>query len=495
MGIFDALRGKAAPAVSAKLPAARNRPLGVGGAVISGGYLDTPEKDARVVGRRKYVTYSEIMTNTSIVAAGTRYFLNLVTKARWKVATPDDNAESKKYAERVEKIMGDMMHPWHQYIRRAAMYRFYGFSIQEWTAKINDDGDVGFSDLGCRPQSTVNQWLTNSQGHVLGIIQQSPNTGEFIPIPREKLIYLVDDTLSDTPEGLGIFRHIVEPATRLKQYTLLESFGFESDLQGTPIGRAPYNLLNDMVAKGTMTAAERDRLLTPIETFARSHLKGPNLALVLDSEMWRGMDEAAAVSASPKFDMDVLRVGLGGTLQQNGVAIDRVNHEIARILGCEHLLMGGNDRGSYAMSKDKTANFYLMVDAAIQEINAVYQTDWLDKLWLLNGWPQERKPKFVPETLKFSDVDQMAGALRDMALAGAVIAPDDEAVDAIREILGLPNTPDAYAGLPAGGEKPQPAAGGQTQGTPTSNAAKPKVPAKVKKALQEIAALAVEANV
>jgi hypothetical protein len=283
----------------------------------------------------------------------------------------------------------------------------------------------------------------------------------------------VDDTLADTPEGLGIFRHLTEPAFRMRKYLQLEGFGFESDLHGTPIGKAPYALLNKMVQDGSLTEAQRTTLLDPLETFIQNHLKGPNLGLALDSETYRSLDESATPSQNPKWDIDVLRVGLGGTIQQAGNAIDRLSHEMARILGCEHLLMGGNDRGSYAMSKDKTANFYLMVDAAIQEINAVYQTDYLDVLWELNGWPEERKPRFQPETLKFSDVDQIATALRDMAIAGAVMAPDDPAVDDVRELLGVSHTPDEYAGIPAGGEQPAPqGGGGQTEGTPKKPADK-----------------------
>lgn len=445
MGLLDRLFG------TKKLSNAQAmQVIGRPGAVLMGGYLQSNEKDARLSGRNKYITYSDMLVNVSIVAAGTRYFLNLITKARWKLVPPDDSDESKAYCDKVEEIMHDMVTPWHQAIRRASMYRFYGFSLQEWTAKKRDDGDIGFLDIAARPQSTINRWFTDKNGYVTGVEQQDPSFGVFIPIPRQKLIYCVDDTLADTPEGVGIFRHLTEAAFRMRKYLQLEGFGFESDLHGTPIGKAPYALLNKMVQDGTLTVAQKEALLAPLETFIQNHLKGPNLGLALDSETYRSLDEAAVPSQNPKWDIDVLRVGLGGTIQQAGNAIDRLSHEMARILGCEHLLMGGNDRGSYAMSKDKTANFYLMVDAAVQEINSVYQTDYLDVLWQLNGWPEERKPRFQPETLKFSDVEQIAAALKDMAVAGAVIAADDPAVNDVRELLGVSPTPDSYAGATIG---------------------------------------------
>jgi hypothetical protein len=438
------MEGDTTPRELPKVPAAPKSTLGVGGQIITGGFLQSNESDARLQGRRKYSTFSDMLTNTSIVAAGTRYYLNLVTKARWKLETADDKPETKKYAELTESVMNDMLTPWHQAIRRAAMYRFYGFSIQEWTAKKRDDGNMGFMDCAARPQNTIWQWFTDQNGRMQSVVQWSPANGLFIGMPRNKLVYVVDDTLANTPEGWGLFRHCVEPAFRLQQYRQLEGWGFEADLHGTPVGHAPFATLNAMVTEGVLSPDDRAALLKPVTDFITGHLKGPTLGLLLDSEMYRAVDEAQTVSTSPKWKMDVLRTGLGGTIQESGKAIDRLNHEIARILGCEHLLMGGNDRGSYALSKDKTANFYLQVDSAIQEISACFTRDWLQVLWALNGWPQDMIPKFKPETLKFSDVDQIASALRDMATAGAVIAPDDPCVNDVRDILGISRVPNDF---------------------------------------------------
>jgi hypothetical protein len=43
-----------------------------------------------------------------------------------------------------------------------------------------------------------------STGRLKGVIQESPLTGESLYIPRWKSIYLVDDLLSDSPDGLGL---------------------------------------------------------------------------------------------------------------------------------------------------------------------------------------------------------------------------------------------------------------------------------------------------
>ena len=67
-------------------------------------------------------------------------------------------------------------------------------------------------------------------------------------------------------------------------------------------------------------------------------------------------------------------------------AIERLNREMARILGIEQLLLGSTGSGSYALSKDKTQAFYLLVDSALTELRDVVRMDLLKPLWMLNGW-------------------------------------------------------------------------------------------------------------
>jgi len=54
--------------------------------------------------------------------------------------------------------MYDMERPWHRVVRRAAMYRVYGYSWQEWIAKKRDDGVIGYLDIEPRTQSTITRW-------------------------------------------------------------------------------------------------------------------------------------------------------------------------------------------------------------------------------------------------------------------------------------------------------------------------------------------------
>lgn len=410
--------------------------IGVGGTAIYGGYIQPIESDSRLTGRERYKTFSNLLVNVSILGAGVRYFLNLVAKAAWKVEPADDSPRAKELAETVEHIMGDMETPWHRVVRRAAMYRFYGFSVQEWIAKRREDGLIGMADIEPRPQNTIERWDTERSGKVIGVVQRSPQTYDELAIPREKLVYLVDDSLSDSPEGLGLFRHCVAPAMRLRRYEQLEGFGFENDLKGVPLARAPLTELAKMVKAGKLTQEQMDALVQPLRDFIDQHIKNPQLGLLLDSQTWQTTDERHTPSGQPQFNLELLD---GGTysLEEVSNAIMRVVRELARILGVEHLLLGEDSGGSYALSRDKSHNFGLIIDSTLKELREQFQKDFLGPLWLLNGWEEELKPTLKTEQVTYRDIEQISSVLRELATAGIVLDRDDEAVHEVFDLLGL----------------------------------------------------------
>ena len=76
-------------------------------------------------------------------------------------------------------------------------------------------------------------------GYLIGVVQRIPQTQRDTYLPREKIVYVVDDTLNDSPEGMGLFRHLARPSRHLKRYEQLEGFGYEMDLSGVPLVRMP----------------------------------------------------------------------------------------------------------------------------------------------------------------------------------------------------------------------------------------------------------------
>lgn len=432
------------------------REAGVSGTAVYGGFVQVIERNPEVAGYRRYETFSDILVNTSIVAAGIRYFLGLATKPTWTVSAAQDlpegqsSDEAKTAAEFVENVLADMDVSWRRVVKRSGMYRFYGFSIQEWQAKKRADGLVGIENIEARPQHTIYQWdIDPVSGRVLGVVQRSPQTGELFYIPRWKFVYLVDDTLSDSPEGLGILRQVTEPAERLKEYLKIEGIGFDRDLRGTPIGRAPIAELENMKRErpdDKAFAEQIDKAIMAMRNFIQTQAKDVNTGLVFDSSPYKNITgEGHSWASSLRWGMELLQGNATG-IEHLGAAIERTNWEIARILGVETLLVGQSS-GSRALSEDKSRNIYLQVNGMLADMSEMFGRDLMDGLWSLNGFDDRLKPTLEPEDVSFMSVQEVAATLRDMATAGAVLAPSDPAVAEVYEMLGLSAPPEDAAGV------------------------------------------------
>jgi hypothetical protein len=414
-------------------PSARG---GVPGVAVIGGYPQTNELSSELSGRARYRTFREVLLNTSIVAASVRSYLNLLGNAGWTVE-PSKKRGGKRVAELVEDaLFKDMETPWHRVVRRAAMYRFYGFSVQEWTAKRGKRGRVTYADVESRSQNTIVKWDVDVKtGEVLGVVQESPWNGVELYVPRTKLLYLVDDSLSDSPEGVGLFRQVVGPARRLKVLEDLECYGYESDLRGIPIGRAP---ISELRAQG-WTEDEIKAEIAGIRDFLENHRRTPQLSLLLDSITYESEDESAAASAAKQYDVSLLQASTTGH-EHVANAIERLNREIARSLGAESLLTGENGSGSLAMARDKSQTFALTVAASLQEMTQVFQRDLVTPLMLMNGVDESLRPELKPDAIQHRSVIEITEALRDLALAGAALDPADPVVDRLRSLMGLPRS-------------------------------------------------------
>lgn len=411
--------------------------VGTPGIVMYGGYLEDGEVDSTLRNTEKYRTYSNLLANVTIIATGVRFFLNLVAKASWTVEPTNNSRKAKKIAKELEYMMGDMQTPWHRIIRRAAMYRFYGFSIQEWTAKRNDNSNIAFLDIEPRPQITIERWDVDSSGTVLGVEQRNASDFSTVYIPRSKLVYLTDDTLNSSPEGLGLFRHLIKRATALERFEELEAYGYETDLRGIPIGRAPLAALDQMEANGEITRAQRAQIEAPLRNFLKKHIKNPRLALLLDSITYQSQDESGSPSNVPQWDIDLLKSDNGTAQAEVAAAIERLNRDIAVLLGIEGLLLGRTN-GSYALSENKSENFSLIVDSTLKEIEETFEKDFVLPIFRLNGWDERLRPQLKTNKIQYRDIQSITGALKDMASAGAMLMPEDPAVMELRDMLGLP---------------------------------------------------------
>lgn len=428
------------PSGPARVSAFRER--GVSGTPIYAGFIRPTDINSKLNGSERWRTASEILVNMSIVAAGIRYFLNLVAKPKWTLEPADDTDQAKEMAEFAEEIIHDMATSWPRVIRRSGMYRYHGFGIGEWTAKRRDDGRIGLQDIEVRPAHTIERWGTEDNGAITGVWQRSPQTGEYLWLPRSKIVYLVDDMMTDSPEGLGWFRALAEPAERLKNLQNFETLAFERNLAGVPIGKAPLSEIQKMVDDGLITEEQQSALIAGLQDFVETQAKAPNTSMILDSAPYESVkDDGTNFAAALKWSIDLLKGDMTG-IEHLSATIDRLMHEMARIIGVESMLIGDDGAGSLALSRDKSNNLYLVVNSTLQDMAEAYDRDVLDPVWALNGLPPELRPHLKTEDVAFKDIEQIAAMLRDMAAAGATLDPEDPAINDMRDLAGISRVPD-----------------------------------------------------
>lgn len=415
---------------------------GVSGTPNFGGFVANNERNPKA-GSQRYDSAEDIIRNASVVASGMRFFINLVSRPKWTFMPAGEaygetpTAQAKEVAQFVTYAVANMTDSWPRCVRRMAAARFYGFGIHEWTMKKDEDGQIILASLEPRPWQTIQRWDVDLKGAVLGVEQRSPEYGDGFYIPRGKFVYLVDDAFTDSPEGLGLWRHLLEPYERYKAYLQIEAMGFERDLRGIPIGYVPYKKLSQMVTSGDITQEQMDALVAPIEKFVKLAAKGKDTSACVDSSTYSAInDTGEAISTSQMFDIKLLSAS-GNGMADIGNAIDRIRYDMATIIGTENLLIGSGDAGSRALSENKSRDLYLNADACLNDVVSAVQRDLIPPLMIYNNIPRELWPTAKAESAAYTDPVKKSQLLVNLAQAGATTSNRDPAVSELRAEVGL----------------------------------------------------------
>lgn len=422
---------------------APTKPVGVSSAIVYNGYLQENEKNRKLVGREKYITWSDILSNNSTVAASVRYFLDLTKSAaaRYSVVPADDSADADMVAEAFEAIFDAMDTPLDRVVTRAAMYRYYGFSMQEWTLARISDQIVGLKDISPRAQFTIERWDVEAHGALLGVVQRSPQNSQEIYIPRDRLLYMCDDSLNDGPEGLGLFRHITKPAEELEKFEDLEGIGYENSLRGMPVARLPLSEMAQDAETNPEKAPLNQQIMNAFSNLFKNHAKDPQRAMALDSAVYENVD--GSPSSQRKYDLDVIKSGGEGEVEI-AAAIVRKQREIARALGTESIMLG-DGAGSRSLADSKDGELHKKVDGALTAINHQLKRDVMTPIMIKNGWDLSLMPEITFGKVTSMSVEQLAGMVERLARSGVMLTNEDEAVKELFTMAGL--TPPTGMGL------------------------------------------------
>lgn len=412
-----------------------------------------------LVGSIRWDTFERMIRDISIIAAGVRLIVNLIANAVWTVNPPENEdgeapPGAQEIADLAYEILFDMTSSWSTVVKKTAAFRFMGFAVLEWTAKKRPDGAIGLLDIEHRPQRTITRWKRDDSGTVLSVYQRIVGKAE-VELPRSKIVYAVDDTFTDHPEGLGLLRHLAGASERLRTLLELEEVGFETDLRGIPIARAPLGELQKEVRESgdegsddrKKAESRRQSMLRPFREFIEKHVRNKKTGMLIPSDTYLAQgtgNDTQTVSSVPKWAIELLN-GEASSFEAIANAIKEMKEDLARILGVEHLLLGSDGAGSLALARSKIGTFNQTVTSLLLDLVEIYDRDVIAPLAELNGWPDELCPQMGVNEISDRDLEQIIDALSKLASAGAPVLPNDPAVGEAYDLMGFTRPPERSA--------------------------------------------------
>lgn len=435
-------------------PAGRGGKLAAGkapgsdGVIAHGGFLLDAERHADLVGSNRWVKYDNLSSNCAAVASALHVWLTLAGSVKWQA---QENAAGGKDAATCAELVHDgllaarMTKPWRNVVKRQAMKKFRGFALHAKGITRDGQGRVVFSELGHRPQWTVYRWLKPIETEPWIGIEQQTRMGARYPIARSDLFYSAEDALTDSPDGIGLFRHIVEAERIFARYRQLQGIAFDTDINGVPLGRAPLSAIYDAAKKrgdsdADAAAAVRSATLV-IQDFIENRVVKSNRSLLLDSIPVFSVDTDGSQRPSSIYQWSVDTIkSLIGSIPELRAALGDLNREILRVMSAEWMAMGDSE-GARSVHGDKTQMFCAVINALLDDLadDATRDLSW----WLtaMNGYdPNTCAPTLVHEPVRMKSALDAAQMLK--VLSEAALHPDDEAIAILRSREDLPPPPD-----------------------------------------------------
>ena len=421
--------------------------IGVGGRNTRHGNIRDDEFLTDLKGQRAIRKFREMRDNDATIGAIMYAVEQVLRDVPFKVMPADDSEAAAKEAEFVEEVLGDMDCTLDDHISEALSALTYGFAVFEVVYKRRvgpnqtnpkkkskyRDGRLGVRKLASRAQWTINKFVVDPKtGEFLGVDQENGYAGRAIFIPQNKILHYRTTTTNNDPSGRSILRNAYGSYTYLNNLQAIEAIAVERELHGVPVGRMPSDYLSDNASEDQINLRNQFiQALRDLKMNEQGYILLPS-DLLLDSE-----GKATGGVGSRLMDVELIASNGSRNIEIDPI-IKRYQHDIARSVMAEFLMLGGGTQGSYALSKSKTDLFLRSVESYINSIYDVINKQLLEPLWQLNGLDFDLMPKIVPGDVAPHDLKELGSYLRNLNGAQINLADQVDIVDALLENAELP---------------------------------------------------------
>ena len=417
--------------------------LGVAGDNTYNGQIRADEFLPELRGKKAIRKYREMRDNDSTIGAVMYATEQVLRDVDLKVMPANDSAEAKEEAEFVESVLDDMDHTLDDHIAESLSNLSYGFAWFEVIYKRRTgptersdkkrskytDGRMGVRKIAIRAPWTISRFdVDNQTGDVKGIYQDGSGYNNSNYIPTRKSLYYRTTTINGDPAGRSILRNAYTSYEYVNNLQSIEAIAVERELAGIPVARIPAEYLS-----GDATATQSG-FVNNLQSILRDVKFNEQGYIILPSDTYPDKDGAPT-------NQKLVDVELMSSSGSRNIDIDpivrRYQHDIARSVLSEFLMLGGGNTGSYALSKSKTDLFLRALESYIQAIVDVLNKQLVERLWELNGLNYDLMPTIVAGDVAPHDLREIAAFLRNLNGADINVSDHPEVIQDLMDIAEL----------------------------------------------------------
>lgn len=394
------------------------------------------EKLRELRGISGYNIYREMRLNDPVISAVFFALVNALRQANWRVKPASDKPADRRAAEFVEECLGDLSWSWEDQLTFIVDPMLeQGFSYLEITYKYRrgeknkvkslfDDNRIGWRKWAPRPAESLvegDEWVYDENGGILGANQSGEKGKIFLPIEK-CLLFRTTVHPANSPWGVPIHRSMYLSWWYSQNIQEIEGIGIERDLAGIPV----IYLGSDCTVTGEGSDYELAKnLVVNIRNDEQVGVVVPKPKMGTGSNPGEGMLlELLNTGGSKEFDTTKI--------------IERYDKRKAISVLAQFILLGMDNIGSYALSKNQSDLFVLAARAWLFDIAGIINRHAVPKLIQYNVFPRiTGYPKLIPGALGIPDLETISNYVNRL-VQSAVLTPDEELERHLRQIGGLP---------------------------------------------------------
>ena len=374
-------------------------------------------------GRQGIRKYREMSENDPIIGAILTAMTMMLRSVEWRVE--GDNEVEKEFVESVMHGMDDKS--WEEFIADVLTFLQYGFSVFEMVPRRDNDGMIRIKKLASRAAYTIDRFETTDSGDILGVWQVAARKNVFMPYSR--ILHFRTTSVANEPSGRSVLRSAYTAWTAQNNIKYFEGVGIERELNGLPIAYIP----SEYMASDASDAQKA--LYNQVKKILRDVKRNEQGYIVFPSDLYANEDGSLTNNRMVEFDL----VASKGTRDiDTGAVIVRYQQEIARSVMADFVMLGANDRGSFALSQSKADLFLRALEGYADTITAQLNRKMIPTLWEMNGKDKSTMPKISRGRIAPVDLDELGQFIQRLALSGVDLFPDDILDGHLRDVAGLP---------------------------------------------------------